>query len=210
MLRWLVVLLCLLNASAVVMAHAADADVEAIKRAIVMDSAMTREDMLKVMLKVTGPEIALELTDLEDQSLTFMLFVFLASDKEKKQADFQPLIEGEFGPVSIANEVGRVRRRDRRLIPYEPMTCIHLDRITDCTCKIDGNTATGTVSFKVPGLYEGRSQFYAERLDGDWFICKFSMPSLDVDIARELRARRDGDGGLLGEEMVWRQRPAKR
>jgi hypothetical protein len=98
MLRWLVVLLCLLNASAVVMAHAADADVEGIKRAIVMDSAMTREDMLKVMLKVTGPEIALELTDLEDQSLTFMLFVFLASDKEKKQADFQPLIEGEFGP----------------------------------------------------------------------------------------------------------------
>ena len=208
MLRRLVVLLSLLNASAVVMAHAADADVEAIKRAIVMDSAMTREDMLKVMLKVTGPEIALELTDLEDQSLTFMLFVFLASDKEKKQADFQPLMEGEFGPVSIANEVGRVRRRDRRLIPYEPMTCIHLDRITDCTCKIDGDTATGTVSFKVPGLYEGRSQFYAERLDGDWFICKFSMPSLDVDIGREYRERRVGDG--FREEDVWRQRPAKR
>ena len=204
MLRWLVVLLCLLNASAVVMAHAADADVEAIKRAIVMDSAMTREDMLKV----AGSEKALELTDLEDQSLTFMLFVFLASDKEKKQADFQPLMEGEFGPVSIANEVGRVRRRDRRLIPYEPMTCIHLDRITDCTCKIDGDTATGTVSFKVPGLYEGKAQFYAERHDGDWFICKFSMPSLDVDIGREYRERRVGDG--FREEDVWRQRPAKR
>ncbi len=204
MLRRLVVLLSLLNASAVVMAHAADADVEAIKRAIVMDSAMTREDALKV----AGSGKALELTDLEDQSLTFMLFVFLASDKEKTQADFQPLREGDFKPHSIADEVCRVRRGDKRLIPYEPITCIHLDRITDCTFKTDGDTATGTVSFTVPGLYKGKAHFYAERHEGEWFICQFSMPSLDVDIGREYRERRVGE--RFREENVWRQRPAKR
>jgi len=204
MLRRLVVLLSLLNANAAVMAHAADADIEAIKRAIVMDSAMTREDALKV----AGSSKALELTDLEDQSLTFMLFVFLASDKEKTQADFQPLREGNFKPHSIADEVCRVRRGDKRLIPYEPITCIHRDRITDCTCKIDGDKATGTVSFTVPGLYKGKAHFYAERHDGEWFICEFSMPSLNIDIVRENRERRDGD--VEWDENVWRQRPAKR
>ncbi len=202
--RRLMVILSLLNTSAVVMAHATDADVEAIKRAIVMDSAMTREDALKVV----GSSKVLEPKDLEDQSLTFMLFVFLASDKEKTQADFQPLREGNFKPHSIAEEVCRVRRGDKRLIPYEPITCIHLDRITNCTCNIDGHTATGTVSFKVPGLYQGKVHFYAERHNGEWYIGKFSMPSLDVDIGRESRARRVGED--LRNEDVWRQTPANR
>ena len=203
MLRRLVVLLSLLNANAAVMAHAADADIEAIKRAIVMDSAMTREDFLKM----ARSDVAPRQTDLEDQSLTFMLFVFVTSDKEKTQADFQLSEEG-VKPSIIAAEVCRERRGDKRLIPYEPITCIHLDRITDCTFKTDGDTATGTVSFTVPGLYKGKAHFYAKRHDGEWFICEFSMPSLNIDIVREDRQLQYGD--VEWEGSVWRQRPAKR
>jgi len=204
MLCRLAMLMSLVFASAGWVAYANEVDIEAIKRAIAMDSAMTREDALKV----ARSEKALELTDLEDQSLTFMLFVFLASDEEKTQVDFRPLKEGKFTAASIAGEVARIRKGDLRRIPYEAMTCIHLDRITDCTCNFNGDIATGTVSFRAPGLYEGKARFVAMRHDGEWFICEFSMPSLNIDIVREKRERRDGD--VEWDENVWRQRPAKR
>ena len=202
MLCRLAMLMSLVFASAGWVAYANEVDIEAIKRAIAMDSAMTREDFLKL----AHSHVAARRKDLEDQSLTFMLFVFATSDRTK-QADFQ-LSEENVKPSIIAAEVYRGRRGDKRLITYEPITCIHLDRITDCTCKIDGDTATGTVSFTVPGLYKGKAHFYAERHDGEWFICEFSMPSLNIDIVREKRERRDGD--VEWDENVWRQRPAKR
>ena len=201
MLSRVTVLMSLVFASGVPTTFAADADVEAIKRAIVMDSAITREDVLKFGESGKPPKP----TDLEDQSLTFMLVVFLGSDKEQRQADFRPLKEGRLRPEDIGNEIGRVRQIDHRLISYEPMTCIHLDRITDIKCQFAGNVAEGVVSFKVPGLYEGKAQFLASRHDNEWLIHEFAMPSLGIDLVRDTRMKRLPGGGARNES-VWRQR----
>ena len=54
---------------------------------------------------------------------------------------------------------------------------IHLDRITDFTCDVEGQTAKGSVSFKVPRLYEGKVQYLAERVEGCWRIKEFHLPT---------------------------------
>lgn len=180
-------------------AFAGDADAEAIKRAIVMDSAMTREDFLKV----AGAEKPPRPSDCEDQSLTLMLFASLASVDEDMHADFRPLKEGRLFPSDVVAEVARVRQHDNRWISYEPMTFIHLDRMTDCTYEVTGDTADGVVSFRVPGLYEGKAAFIAIRHEGEWFISRFTMRSLDIDIVREQR----DVGDFQRPVSVWRQKP---
>jgi len=178
-------------------AFAADADCEAIKRAIVLDSAITHEDLKKIASADRPPKP----DDCEDQSLTFMLFVFVGSDEEKAKEDFKQLKQGRFVPADVAGEVARMRREDVRFIPYEPLTFIHLDRITDCTCAVNGEVAEGVVSFRTPGLYEGKACYRAfKAASGDWYVHEFSMPSLGIDLV----FKRDGDRG------VWKQKPKER
>jgi hypothetical protein len=197
MLCRIAMLLSLVVCSAALTAFAADADCEAIKRAIVLDSAITYEDLKKIGVADRPPKP----DDCEDQSLTFMLFVFVGSDQEKTKEDFKPLKEGRFAPADVAGEVARMRREDVRRIAYEPLTFIHLDRITDCTCTVNGEVAEGVVSFRAPGLYEGKARYRAFKAgSGDWYIQEFSMPSLDINLV----FKRDGDRG------VWTRKPKER
>ena len=71
------------------------------------------------------------------------------------------------------DELIRELSRSRYLGYY---SMIHADRITDFTCELDGDAAKGSVSFKVPGLWAGKVQYAAERVDGRWRITEFQMP----------------------------------
>ena len=75
MLCRIAMLLSLVVCSAALTAFAADADCEAIKRAIVLDSAIKYEDLRKIGAADRPPKP----DDCEDQSLTFMLFVFVVA-----------------------------------------------------------------------------------------------------------------------------------
>ena len=56
------------------------------------------------------------------------------------------------------------------------VSLIHPEYITDCTCKVDGDTATGVVSFKADKVYEGKAEYTARKKDGQWRIEEFRMP----------------------------------
>jgi hypothetical protein len=62
-------------------------------------------------------------------------------------------------------------------------TVIQPEYITDCTCKVDGNTATGTVTFKAPKVYEGKAEYTARKKDGTWRIEEFQLPDLKITIS---------------------------
>jgi hypothetical protein len=62
--------------------------------------------------------------------------------------------------------------------PYESM--IHPEYITDCTCEVDGDTATGTVSFKAQEEYAGKVEYTARKKDGKWRIEQLRMPVLGI------------------------------
>jgi hypothetical protein len=63
-------------------------------------------------------------------------------------------------------------------------TLIQPEYVTDCTVTADGDTATGTVAFTAPGVYEGRAEFTARRRDGAWRVEEFRLPDAKIATAR--------------------------
>ena len=73
-----------------------------------------------------------------------------------------------------------------RNISFPPYaTLLHADRITEFTCDVKGDTATGAVSFRVPELYEGNVDYVALRKEGRWRIEEFLLPGLSLKVVRQ-------------------------
>ena len=62
---------------------------------------------------------------------------------------------------------------------------IQPEYITDLTCRTDAQTAQGTVSFQVPGLFQGKVRYAARRIAGAWQITEFQMPARTWKFARD-------------------------
>ena len=134
----------------------ADDDSE-IKEVISSDSAMMQADFDRLAHEPTVPSPSTG----EDKSLTLMLLGLNVKDDEKAKEQFQLLADGYPQPSKLAEELCRERRTGKRRILLEPVTFVHTDRITDSTCKVHADKATGTVSFKVTGLYQGKVEYVA-------------------------------------------------
>jgi hypothetical protein len=72
-------------------------------------------------------------------------------------------------PSGLFQELSR-----NRYLGYCSM--IQPDRISDFTCNVDGETAKGSVSFRVPRLWQGKVRYIAERTEGRWKIKEFQLP----------------------------------
>lgn len=70
---------------------------------------------------------------------------------------------------------------------------VQLTDITNVTCEVDGNKATGVVSFKVPGMYAGQVSYIAEKKEDHWHITDLMMSDLELHLVR-------GNGGLWKEK----------
>ena len=124
-------------------------------------------------------------SSVEDRSLTLMLLALeVRSDDEKAEEQFRYLTDRYPSPSDLSREAYRTRRHGKRSILLAPVTFIHEDRITDFVCKVDGDVATGTVSFRVPELYEGKVDFVARRFRQGWGILEFRMPAYGIHIVR--------------------------
>ena len=75
-------------------------------------------------------------------------------------------------------------KKGEKVAPQGPVTFLHADRITGCTCEVNGDTAKGTVSFEVPELYRGKVDYAAKRKDGTWQIQEFIMSAYDIHVIR--------------------------
>jgi hypothetical protein len=96
----------------------------------------------------------------------------------------QPVFPTSFFPGAqinlsrIAATMAGPKDKDGSPRPYESL--IQPEYITDCTCKVDGDTATGTVSFKGGEDYEGTAGYTARKREGQWRIEEFRLPALKI------------------------------
>ena len=142
---------------------------------------MSLSDFDKLATSATAPKPS----DVEQKSLTLMLLTLKVTEDEKAQAEFRFLTDVAPKPNQLANEITRfVRGRGRLRFALGPVTILHADRITDCTCIVEGDKATGKVSFRVPKLLEGKVNYVARRTEGKWRIEEFEIPAHDVHIIR--------------------------
>ncbi|HJZ55809.1 MAG TPA: hypothetical protein VKE74_12650 [Gemmataceae bacterium] len=91
---------------------------------------------------------------------------------------------GTIDPAKLATALTGPKDKDGKYRKY--MSVIHPEYITDCTCKVDGATATGTVAFKADKVYEGKVEYTARKKDGKWRIEEFRLP--DGEFATTLGA----------------------
>lgn len=111
-----------------------------------------------------------------------------ANDNRKEQ--FQFLTPRIPKPSRIAQEIYRgTRQPDGTIVPQGPVTFLHADRITDCSCEADGDTAKGTVSFEVSQLYQGKVDYVAKRRGGSWQIQEFIMSAYDIHLVRNAEGK---------------------
>jgi hypothetical protein len=112
----------------------------------------------------------------------------LANDQRKEQ--FQFLTSRIPKPARIAQEIYRgTRQPDGTIAPQGSVTFLHADRITGCSCKVDGDTATGTVAFEVPELYRGKVDYVAVRKDDSWQIREFIMSAYGIHLVRDAEGK---------------------
>jgi hypothetical protein len=161
-------------------AVADEEDAAAIKKLIPAASAMARNDFLRLAKSGTTPRAS----DIEDKSLTLMLLTLRTTpqDDEERKQQFSFITNGVPKAAELAAEMDRSKRIGNITIPLGPVTMIHANRITDLTASVDADGATGSVSFTVPKLYQGRVDYVARSEDGKWRIEEFRLPAFDIHI----------------------------
>ena len=130
---------------------------EEIKKLTAEAASMPLTEFRKIMYS----EEPVPASALKSQTLTSFFLTYQPPDKgEKAVAKEKELhIIQPIDSLGIARELYRhMRLGPRRDLPLEPYaTLIHADRITGLTCAINGDTATGTVSFRAPSCLKGTS-----------------------------------------------------
>lgn len=157
----------------------ADAIAE-IKALVPKASAMRKADFDRLATSPTSPKSS----DFKDKSLTLMLFALRPKDDEQARKEFRFLGQRPPKAAAVGKEMYRTLGMGRLRVLAAPITMIHANRITDVTCKIEGEVARGTISFHVPKLYEGRVDYVARRAGGKWRIEELLMPAYGIHIVR--------------------------
>ncbi len=157
-----------------------------IRALIPASSAMSKKDFDRLAM-LAAPALA----QFDDKSLTVVMLMQMGkrSDDKEKQKEFQLLGEGAARPDVLAGEISRPVRIGGLTISKGPITIIHADRITDFTCRIKDNTATGTVSFKLPKICQGKVRYVARRTGDTWRIEEFIMPAHKIHVIRNPKGK---------------------
>jgi hypothetical protein len=114
-------------------------------------------------------------------SLTWFVLTFAPESKAKEPTSFRFHVQdGAVNPAKVLGAVAGPKDEDGKY--GKTATLIQPEYITDCTCKVKGDTATGTVSFKAEKVYEGKVKYNARKKDGTWRIEEFHLPDLKVTL----------------------------
>lgn len=116
------------------------------------------------------------------QTLTWWTMSYAPNkDTPKKPTSFR-FLSDTLNPAALARAISGPKDKDGKHRKYASL--IHPEYITDCTVKVTGDTATGTVSFKVEKLYEGEVEYKARKnKDGVWRVEEFRLPDYKVTLA---------------------------
>lgn len=125
------------------------ADVRAEIRKLVPEASAMKQADFEKLARSAAPN----LEDIEEKSLTLMLLQVKitpdASAAQRKELRYQQPPK----PDELAAEIYRIASRDgKRVVLKGPVTFLSANRITNVTAEVEGDQATGTVSFKAPNL----------------------------------------------------------
>lgn len=150
----------------------ADAEAaEAIKALIPEASSNSTADWQNLF----QPGVQPNLGALKSHSLSVVLLTIEPTNDDKLRKEFHYIPETP-NPADLAKAIARSRRKGYG-------TLLQPDYITDVTCRVKDDAATGTVSFRNDKLYEGTIEYTARRLkEGGWRVEEFRMPAYKIRV----------------------------
>ncbi|MBM3981379.1 MAG: hypothetical protein FJ304_14045 [Planctomycetes bacterium] len=148
-------------------------------RALIPDAAGVDAKTFEMLATDQAPTPD-KLVEPRGQTLTWWVMAHEPRDIPKNPTSFKFTAE-QINPSALANAISGPKDKDGKYRPVS--TLIHPEYITDCTCKVEGEAAMGTVSFKVDKLYEGKIDYTARKKDGKWRIEEFRLPDYKVTLA---------------------------
>jgi len=149
-------------------------------RELIPEAAGIAADDLR---KLAEAATATKVTPSNGESLTWLILTYAPDPKGlPKEPSFRLFLDpagpAAVDPAALAAAVTGPKDKDGKTKPYGSV--IHAEYITDCTCKTDGDTATGTVTFKAEKAYEGKVEYVARKKDGKWRIEEFHIPDMKI------------------------------
>ena len=179
-MRWVILFLVVAMGGPLSLAAGDKDDTAEIKALIPAATAMSRQDFDKLARSPEAPTVE----QAEEKSLTLLLMTLKPLDEPQATEAFSYV--GMPQPAKLAREVSREGIAIGAFrMPTGPTTMIHADRITQFTCDVQGNRATGTVTFQVPTLYQGKVDYVAARADGKWAISELAVPAYKIRLIRD-------------------------
>jgi hypothetical protein len=123
----------------------------------------------KEVLEKLAPPRDLDLRDFDNLPLTILVLNL------HKAEDFRFIGDELSPPSKLAGAISQSRDQGY-------FSIIQPKFISNCTCLTNGDSATGTVSFKADGIYEGKTEFTARRVGGKWRIEEFFLPTDKIGV----------------------------
>jgi hypothetical protein len=114
----------------------------------------------------------------QGDTLTWLVFTYVPGPGAPENPTSFKYVGENPNPAAVARAIAGPKGKDGKARTYASV--IHPEYITDCTCKADGDTATGTVTFKADKAYEGKVEYTARKKDGAWRVEEFRLPDLKI------------------------------
>lgn len=158
---------------------AADGDLTAARaKRLIPDAAGMPAEELRTVAQAQDPA---KFQPKNGDTLTWVVLSYAPGPDTPKNLTSFKFLEETINPAKLASAISGPKDMLGKF--RSTATVIQPEYITDCTCKMDGDTATGTVTFKAEKLYEGKVDYTARKKDGNWRIEEFQLPDLKITIA---------------------------
>ncbi len=179
MFRRSIIALVVIASATLLFVNAADGDLTAAKaKRLISEASGMSSDELRTVAQAQDPT---KFQPKNGDSLTWVVLNYApGADTPKNPISFKFLGEA-VNPAKLAEAISGPK--DMLGKYRSTSTVIQPEYITNCTCKVDGETATGTVTFKVEKLYEGKIDYTAKKKGDAWRIEEFQLPDLKITIA---------------------------
>ena len=147
-------------------------------KALIPEAAGMPADELRELSGTADPA---KFRSAKGHSLTWWLLTYVPGPDAPKNPTSFKFLGDALNPAKTASALAGPKDKDGKHRAYASL--IHPEYITDVTCKADGDTATGTVTFKAEKVYEGKVEYTARKKDGKWRIEEFRLPDYKVTLA---------------------------
>ncbi len=151
---------------------------EALAKELVSKAASVSDDLLRLIGRL-GAQFSLDDMLAPEASAPMTVVAIVLGGKSLDERDFK--FNRQTTPKAFFEAVSPTEVKAGRKVPKHPFASIvHTEYVHDVTVEVNGRTATGTVSFRAPDVFEGTLQFTAHQRGTAWEVLELRFAHSNI------------------------------